>query len=108
MTNFIATLEGMLPDNPKVSYGLVPSFSLVIDEFNVTNFDCLSVPSPLCSRLALPKTDRLITGKTAVALVKGCPGNPGRHMLESKAFLTPLSFFTLSLPMLGCGILGKS
>ena len=56
MVNLMARLEGMLPDNPKVmivSVGLSPSFPLVINDFGDTNFDYLSVLTPVCGQLAL-------------------------------------------------------
>ena len=89
MANFMARLEGMLADNPKVmnvSSALATSFPLVIDDLNDFNFDCLSGLSLVY--------DKLTSGKTRT-LVKGCLGDPGRCVLESKPSPNPIVCFSL-------------
>ena len=77
--------------SPRVKSGsadLAPSLPLDLHDTDANNFDSLSALSPVCGQLSLPKADRLPSSKTGT-LTKGCPGNPGRCMLESKASPNP-------------------
>ena len=73
-----------------------------------SNIDRLLVPSPIYGQTASPEADELTFGETGT-LAEGRSGDPVRRMLEIKASPSPLClFFTLSLPVLDCGLLGKS